>query len=65
MPSKRAASTRKATCEKRGSLAGENRTNTPYLEAIAGADGEVSADEAALLQRVHSRLALDPQLAAA
>ncbi|MFY0532566.1 TerB family tellurite resistance protein [Nannocystis pusilla] len=25
-----------------------------YLEAIAGADGEVSADEAALLQRVHS-----------
>lgn len=36
-----------------------------YLEAIAGADGEVSADEAALLQCVHSRLALDPQLVAA
>lgn len=36
-----------------------------YLEEIAGADGQVSADEAAMLQRVQQRLAVRPELAAA
>jgi uncharacterized tellurite resistance protein B-like protein len=36
-----------------------------YLEAIAAADGDVAADEAALLQSVHFRLGLTQQLPAA
>jgi uncharacterized tellurite resistance protein B-like protein len=36
-----------------------------YLEAIAAADGEVAADEAAMLERVRARLGMQPQLRAA